>query len=196
VGGIYFPPHEDCYEIIAGAILTQNTSWKNASKALKALREKGLLDPEKIVKLKPYELAKVIRSSGYYNQKAERLLAITELFLKTKGEGRSPEREELLSVKGVGPETADSILLYAYHKPVFVVDAYTRRTFVRIGLLKGELSYEEIQDVFMKNLPRDEKLYNEFHALIVKHGKDVCRKIPLCSKCILLQKKLCQFKSE
>lgn len=194
VGGVYFPPHVDRYEIIAGAILTQNTSWKNASQALKALCEKELLDPEKILKLKPAELAGLIRSSGYYNQKAERLLAITELYLKTTAEGRKPERKELLSVRGIGPETADSILLYAYHEPVFVVDAYTRRTFMRMGLLKGELSYDKIQKVFMKSLPRDEKLYNEYHALIVRHGKDVCQKAPICNKCILWNKRLCRFK--
>lgn len=193
VGGKYFPEQKDIYEIIAGAVLTQNTSWKNASQALKMLRQKGLLDPERIAGLPRNELASVIRPSGYYNQKAERLIAMTTLYLKADKDGRMPKREELLTLKGIGPETADSILLYAYHEPVFVVDAYTKRIFRRMGVLKGENSYEEVQEVFMKNLPPDEKLYNEYHALIVRHAKDVCRKNPLCSMCVLRKKEFCNY---
>ncbi len=191
VAGTYFPSKENGFEIILGAVLTQNTSWHNAATALENLRSRGLLDPQKIIGLSNHELALCIKSSGYYNQKANRLKKVCEFYLSCTRSDIVPSREELLSIKGIGPETADSILLYAYHVPVFVVDAYTRRTFLRIGQINEKNTYSEIQDVFIRNLPRNEKLYNEYHALIVKHGKDICRNKPLCERCIIGRSNLC-----
>ena len=196
VKGKYFPDEknrdeENRYEIIVGAILTQNTAWKNVEKALSNLREKGLIDPDRIMKIDTNKLAELIRPSGYYNQKALRLKEVTENLLFYIKTGKIPKREELLIIRGIGPETADSILLYAFHYPIFVVDAYTRRLLIRIGLCKFSCSYDDAQNLFMSNLPRDEKLFNEYHALIVKHGKDLCKKNPLCRKCILKEKSIC-----
>lgn len=193
VGGSYFPENESPFEIAAGAILTQNTSWKNAERALKNLRENGLLSPEPLCTIDAAVLAKIIRPSGYYNQKATRLKELSLFFTKRLDTERVPDRDDLLDVPGIGPETADSILLYAFHVPVFVVDAYTRRIFMRIGILNGKESYKAVQNLFMKSLPCDEKLYNEYHALIVKHGKDVCCAVPLCDQCILKREKICRF---
>jgi endonuclease-3 related protein len=191
VAGTYFPPKENRFEIILGAVLTQNTSWYNAATALESLRSRGLIDAKKIIGLSKHELALCIKPSGYYNQKADRLKKVCEFYLSQSQSGLVPSREKLLAIKGIGPETADSILLYAYHVPIFVVDAYTRRTFSRIGQIDEKNTYSEIQDVFTRNLPRNEKLYNECHALIVKHGKDVCRKKPLCEHCVIGRVHLC-----
>ena len=194
VGGRYFPEKEDKYEIIVGAILTQNTAWNNVEKALSNLREKGLLSPEKIINIKTDKLADLIKPSGYYNQKAKRLKEVTENILPYLNSNTPPRREELLKIKGIGDETADSILLYAFHIPIFVIDAYTRRLLVRTGLCEPPCNYDEAQSTFMSNLPRDEKLFNEYHALIVKHGKDICKKAPLCNECILKKNGVCNFK--
>lgn len=171
-------------EIIIGAILTQNTSWKNAEKALDNLEKENLISLAKIKDTNINKIKKLIRPSGFYNQKAERLKEIAEFFFRNK-----PTREQLLNLKGIGKETADSILLYAYNKPFFVIDAYTRRIMERLGY-KFE-SYEELQQLFMKALPKDYKTYKEFHALLVELAKRNCRKIPVCEGCVLRSR--CNF---
>lgn len=168
------------FEIIIGAILTQNTAWKNAEKAIANLKKANLVDAKKILKTKKEKLAQLIRPAGYYSQKAERLKIIAKFYLENK----NPAREQLLNVKGVGPETADSILLYAYSRPFFVVDAYTKRIFSRLGLIKTR-DYHEVQDFFHANLEKDEKMFNEFHALIVELAKRHCNKKPVCEGCPL-----------
>ncbi len=180
-------------EIIFGAILTQNTSWKNAEKAIKNLRENNLISVNEIKKIKKEKLAKLIRSSGYHNQKSEKLKIFVEYLIKNyKGDvkklfnrGIEELREELLKLKGIGKETADSIILYSAKKPIFVVDAYTKRIFSRIGLCEENVDYDSLQTLFYENLDNDERLFNEYHALIVKLGKEVCTKKPKCSICLL-----------
>ncbi len=167
------------FEIIVGAILTQNTSWKNVEKAIVNLNREGVLSIGKIKKTNKKILAKLIKPSGYFNQKAERLKIAAGFFDKNK----NPTRDELLKVKGIGPETADSILLYAFSKPVFVVDAYTKRVFSRIGMCKNKCSYDELQEIFHRALPKNAKLFNEYHALLVELGKNHCTKKPLCKEC-------------
>jgi endonuclease-3 related protein len=189
--GRYFPTHQDPFEVAVGAVLTQNTSWSNASSALEALRRAQLLDPELIFNLDKTRLARTILSSGYHNQKAERLKTLSRFFMETGPSGRIPTREELLDLQGIGPETADSILLYAFHVPVFVIDAYTKRLFTRAGLARDRASYDELQAMFMDTLPHDERLFNEYHALIVRHGRDTCRKMPLCKRCVLVREGSC-----
>ncbi len=156
------------FEVCAGAILTQNTSWKNVEKALLRLKDEGLLDAERIAKADEERVELAIRSSGYYRQKARKIKEFAKFFLGLGG--RTPERKELLSLWGIGPETADSILLYAYHEPEFVVDAYTKRFCSKYEIC-GERRYGELKKVFEGNLPKDEKVYKEFHALIVRWGK-------------------------
>ena len=173
------------FEIIIGTILTQNTSWSNVERSIKNLHDNNLIDIDKIINISDKRLANLIRSSGYFNQKAKRLKTVARFLKKNK----NPGREELLEVNGIGKETADSILLYAYNKPYFVVDAYTRRIFNRLGY--KEDSYDELQELFHTNLPKDYKLYNEFHALLVNLGKEVCKTKPLCKKCPL--NKGCEF---
>ena len=199
IGGRYFPPRPKTgrelaarrFEIILGAVLTQNTAWVNADRALANLREAGLLDPEAILGADAVELCGLVHPSGYYNQKSARIKLASGFFLPFLKTGRPPSREVLLQVKGVGPETADSILLYAYGEPFFVVDAYTRRLLLRRGLTGAKASYHEIQALFHEALPRDEKLFNEYHALIVRHAKERCAKVPLCAGCALKRKRLC-----
>jgi endonuclease III related protein len=187
-------PADSVFEIMVGAILTQNTNWSNVKKAILALKEKKLLDARRLDQLTPKKLASLIRSAGYYNVKAARLKNFLKLFLGSyAGKIRFMEtqdlmilRQQLLAVGGIGPETADSILLYAFNKPIFVIDAYTKRIFSRHGLIKEEAQYSEVQDIFMRNLKHDVKLFNEYHALLVKLGKDYCRKQnPKCEICPL-----------
>jgi endonuclease-3 related protein len=186
-------PGETSFEVMVGAILTQNTSWGNVEKVIQNLKGKGILYPGGIHRLKTRELAPLIRSSGYYRIKADRLKGFID-FLYEEFDGdlnkmrkRKLEelREKLLGVKGIGPETADSILLYGLKKPIFVVDAYTTRILSRHGIISDKASYEEVQKLFMDHLPHDEKLFNEYHALIVHLGKMVCRKVPKCDICPL-----------
>lgn len=171
---------EQRFEICVGAILTQNTSWKQVEKALENLRRMNALNPQSITSFEVNKLKQAIKPAGYFNQKARKLKEFTTFFLQLKKE---PTREELLSIWGVGPETADSILLYAYKKPLFVIDAYTKRVFNRIGF--KEKTYDELQKLFMNNLKPDYKLFNEYHALIVEHAKKLCAKKPDCGKCFL-----------
>ena len=165
-----FPKNqEQKFEIICGALLTQNTSWQNVERALINLKQKDPLSPEKIVNVNEEELKQAIRPTGYFNQKGERLKLLAKFFIEKRG--KTPTRDELLNLKGVGPETADSILLYAYSVPVFVVDSYTKRIFTNLGLIKGGMGYEDIRKFFEENFEGDFKLYQEFHALIVEHAK-------------------------
>ena len=165
------------FEIMVGAILTQNTNWKNVEKALYNLSKNNLININKIKRIKKEKLAQLIKPAGYYNQKAERLKIIAEFLSKNS----NPTREQLLSVKGIGPETADSILLYAYNKPFFVIDAYTKRIFGKLGY-KAE-DYEQWQKLFMGNLRKDVDLFKEYHALLVELGKNYCKKKAICKKC-------------
>ena len=191
---LHWWPGESKLEIMVGAILTQNTNWHNASKAIQKLKEEGLLNISALLLISEEPLGKLIKPCGYYNLKAIRLKNFIN-FLYYKFGGSIEKlfktdwqilREELLKVNGIGPETADSILLYAGEKPVFVVDAYTKRIFWRHGYLSGKENYQEIQHFFMKHLPPDHSLYNEFHAQLVMVGKDYCKKNnPICSQCPL-----------
>ncbi len=172
-------------------ILTQNTNWKNVEKAIVQLNKKQLINIKKIIKINNKKLAEIIKSSGYHNQKARKQKNFS-LFLINNYNGNINEffnneikilRIELLSINGIGPETADSIILYAAKKPIFVIDAYTKRIYSRIFNIEKELKYEELQNLFMENLEKNEKLFNEYHALLVELGKNICKKKPLCDKC-------------
>ncbi|MEK6567532.1 MAG: endonuclease III domain-containing protein [Candidatus Omnitrophota bacterium] len=185
-------PGETPFEVIVGAILTQNTNWQNVSRAIDNLKKAKVLTPQKLHSLPIVKLAQLIRPSGYFNIKAKRLKEFLNFLFNNYGGslkkmfGRPLEdlRKEILSVKGIGPETADSILLYAGGLPVFVVDAYTKRIFSRQKLLSEEADYHTVQQIFVENLKKDVRLYNEYHALIVRLGKDFCKKTnPKCQIC-------------
>jgi endonuclease-3 related protein len=190
-GPMHWWPGETPFEVMVGAILTQNTSWKNVEKAIQKLKKNGFLNPNGIHRLKTGPLASLIRSSGYYRIKAKRLKAFVGFLFeeyggdieKVKRRRLMELREELLGVNGIGPETADSILLYGLQKPIFVVDAYTKRILSRLGIVPEKASYEAIQNLFMNHLPHDERLFNEYHALLVHLGKNVCKKTPECDIC-------------
>lgn len=160
---------EEAFEIIAGAVLTQNTAWTSVERALENLRRIEALNPCKILTLSWDVLKSAIRPAGFFNQKAIYLREIALLFAGLKG--RTPSRKELMSVKGVGNETADSILLYAYKRPEFVIDAYTKRIATALGLAERGAGYMELKDLFESNLPRDVAIYQEYHALLVEHAK-------------------------
>lgn len=188
-------PGDTAFEVIVGAILTQNTAWINVTKAIRNLKKAKLLTPKKLHDLSQDELAKLIKPAGYFNIKAKRLKHFLNYLFDNYG-GRLDRmfrkrtdalRRELLSVNGIGPETADSILLYAGSHPVFVADAYTKRVFSRHQIIKEGADYHDIQKLFMDNLPHDIKMFNEYHALIVRVGKEFCRNSkPLCSRCPLM----------
>ena len=186
-------PGEDALEMMVGAILTQNTSWNNVEKAIENLKKRGILNIEALNGIPISELAEEIRPAGYFNIKAARLKNLIK-FIVERYDGDIPMllmeksdtlRECLLSIKGVGPETADSILLYAVERPVFVIDTYTHRILNRHGLADDQASYYELQELFTDNLAEDTGLFNEFHALIVRIGKEYCRRKPLCNICPL-----------
>lgn len=178
---------------MVGAILVQRTTWANTRRAIENLKSAGKLSPQAIRDSHEEELQKLVRPSGFFRSKARKLRALCEFLgerygdnLETMSDRSDIElREELLSIYGVGDETADDIMLYAFGRPVFVVDAYTRRIFGRLGLVDPNLKYSDIQSVFQDSVPRDAALYNEYHALIVMHGKDVCKTRPACSMCPL-----------
>ncbi|HEY4715516.1 MAG TPA: endonuclease III domain-containing protein [bacterium] len=186
-------PGETPFEVMAGAILTQSTNWKNVEKAILNLKGAGVFDPDTMLAVPSARLALLIKSSGYFNQKTKKLKNYLEFFKdkynasvqKMKMEATATLREQLLGVKGIGKETADSILLYALEKPVFVVDAYTSRVLSRHNIISEDATYDELQELFMDNLPHDVKLFNEFHALFVKVGKGFCKKNPECDRCPL-----------
>lgn len=164
------------FEIVLGAILTQNTAWTSAEKALGNLKRLGVVDPHLLLQLDSEVLKAAVRPAGFFNQKTVYLQKISRFFIKLDGE--VPTRKELLKVKGVGNETADSILLYAYHQPQFVVDAYTKRIFSHLGIIEQNTSYMEVKNLFEKCLPRYVPLYQEYHALIVEHAKRYYQKRP------------------
>jgi endonuclease III related protein len=160
---------EQKYEIILGTILTQNTAWTSAEKALENLKKLDVIHPEKLLLLDDEILKGAVRPAGFLNQKSVYLRNISQFFKSLKG--KTPTRREILEVKGVGNETADSILLYAYRKPEFVVDAYTKRIFSNLGLVDEKISYMHLKKLFENNLPEDVPIYQEYHALIVEHAK-------------------------
>jgi len=192
-GDLRWWPGDTPFEIAVGAILTQNTNWGNVERAIDRLKAEELLEPERMYALKEERLAELIRPSGYYNVKAKRLRAFLD-FLMTAYSGSMERmfrqepgslREQLLQVKGIGEETADSILLYGGEQAIFVVDAYTRRILTRAGFIDGNCTYGRIQRLFMDNLPADHRLYNQYHALLVHTGKHYCRTRPRCAPCPL-----------
>ncbi len=186
-------PAEEPFEVIVGAILTQSAAWGNVEKAIANLKRAEALPPKKLRQLPLSRLAKLVHPCGYYNAKALKLKSfafwlgnhyaddLNRLFANNTDD----LRQQLLSVHGIGRETADSISLYAAGKPVFVIDAYTRRILSRIGLAPEKDSYTGYQAFFMEHLPADTELFNEYHALLVHLGKDVCRRRPLCPQCCL-----------
>ena len=198
-GPLNWWPAETAYEVCIGAILTQNTAWTNVEKAISALKGAEVLSQKSLMQIDRSELAGLIRPSGFFNIKSERIKSFVQ-WLDSRFNGSLDEmfagdwlelRSELLKVKGVGPETCDAILLYAGHKPSFVVDSYTKRLFHRLGLLDGKESYEETRTIFMTNLTADVGVYNEYHAVIVEHCKRYCRKKPACGDCLL--RSVCTF---
>ena len=192
-GDLDWWPGDSPLEISVGAILTQNTAWTNVEKAIKRLKEARSLSVRALRRLPHKRLAHLIQSAGYFNVKARRLKNFIS-FLQNRYGGSlrkmfrqeaSRLREDLLSVNGIGPETADSILLYAGKQPLFVIDAYTKRILSRHGVLPYEKSYDDFQRLFMKHLPADTPFYNQYHAMFVNIGKDFCRSRPLCASCPL-----------
>ena len=207
-GRQYWWPADSAFEIMVGAILTQNTAWTNVEQAISRLKQQGILAARRILKTPDARLADCLRPSGYFSIKTQRLKNFCRWYLDNGGfEALSrldtgSLRQALLSVNGIGPETADDIVLYAFVRPVFVIDAYTRRIFTRLGLVDEGLAYEALRGVFEQGLTQElsqrnktgkvtmsrvTRIYSEYHALIVAHGKDVCRPRPLCQDCCLLQ---------
>lgn len=189
-------PAEEPFEVVVGAILTQSAAWGNVEKAITNLKAAGVMSPEGLQRLSRERLAQLIYPTGYYNAKAIKLKAfVARLWEAYDGQlsrffalDRDSLRRELLSIHGVGEETADSIILYAARKPIFVIDAYTRRIMARLGLASINESYGNLQRLFMANLPADEGVFNEYHALFVRHGKQTCRREPCCYECCLSQR--------
>jgi len=184
-------PGDSCFEIMVGAVLTQNTAWTNVEQAIANLKKARALSPRAIVKANPGRLAVWLKPSGYFNVKTRRLRALCRWLIEQGGVRKLEKlptnelRHALLALHGIGPETADDILLYAFERPVFVIDAYTRRVFQRLGLIRGTEEYETLRRLFENSLGSDVQLFNEYHALIVSHGKDVCKKRPRCRSCCL-----------
>ncbi len=178
---------------MVGAVLTQNTAWTNVERAIGNLKRARLLHPRAIAEAHPRRLAALLRPSGYFNVKGKRLRAFARALLRhggVRGMARIPTpvlRRELLSIHGIGPETADDMLLYAFARPVFVIDAYTRRVFGRLGLIAGVEPYEALRARFEQALHTNVGLFNEYHALIVHHGKHICRRRPRCEACCLVR---------
>ncbi len=185
--GDYSYPHNAAqrFEIWVGAILTQNCSWRNVERVLLNLQQHALLAHESIAQMALTELSQYIRPAGFYNQKARKLREATQLFGELQG--RCPTRPQLLALWGIGPETADSILLYAYHHPIFVVDSYSRRILANLRLITNHATYPEIQKLFMQHLKADPTLYQEYHALLVRHAKVYYRKPSQAAACPLLK---------
>lgn len=184
-------PGDSPFEIMVGAVLTQNTAWINVERAIANLINHRALEPARILTVPEKQLAEWLRPSGYFNIKARRLRNFCRWYLDA-GEhpalaalGTDELRHALLGINGVGPETADDILLYAFERPVFVIDAYTRRIFARLGLISGDEGYEHLRHAIENALGPDTQLFNEYHALIVAHAKDICRVKPRCVDCVL-----------
>ena len=198
-GPQYWWPAQSPFEVIVGAILTQQAAWANVEKAIANLKGHEVLSPAALRCLPIEELGQLIYPSGYYHSKALKIKSFVD-FLREHYNDNLDElfardisslRAELLSILGIGEETCDSIILYAAGKPIFVVDAYTRRIMRHLGLGPSNNSYAAWQNLFMQRLPHQERLFNEYHALLVHHGKKVCKKLPLCERCCLLC--LCSF---
>ena len=193
-------PGDTPFEIMVGAVLTQNTSWTNVVKGIDNLKANQALHPKTILTTHHKRLASWLKPVGYFNVKAKRLKNYCDWYLK-EGEIAALSkqetkllRENLLSVNGVGPETADDILVYAFERPVFIIDAYTKRIFSRLGYIDGDEGYETLRSIFEKNLCKQNdtlQLFKEYHALIVNHAKYYCKTKPLCADCCLKSK--CQF---
>ena len=184
-------PAESAFEMMTGAVLTQSAAWDNVAKAISNLKAAGVLSPEMFRRLDIADLARLIHPCGYYNAKAVKLKALAEWLgwyndALTAFDERATAglRRDLLQVHGIGPETADSILLYALDRPVFVIDAYTRHFFIRLGITPARDTYGDWQELFTTRLPADAALFNEYHALIVRHAKESCRKQPQCQQCL------------
>ncbi|MDH3309255.1 MAG: endonuclease [Gammaproteobacteria bacterium] len=186
-------PGNGAFEIMVGAVLTQNTAWTNVERAIVNLKRARALSPAAIVHAHPRHLAAWLKPSGYFNVKARRLKALCRWVIEQGGVNKIARRETaelraaLLTVHGVGPETADDILLYSFKRPVFVIDAYTRRIFARLGLISGDEPYEVLRGLFERKFGTSVSRFNEYHALIVIHGKEICKKQPLCYRCCLSQ---------
>ncbi len=192
-------PAEEPFEVMVGAILTQSAAWRNVEKAITNLKTAGSLSPQALRRSSLAEAAALIRPCGYYNAKARKLKTLAQWLGENYHDNLEELfsasidhlRQQLLSIWGIGPETADSIVLYAANKPVFVIDAYTRRIISRIGLEPDSNSYGAYQSLFMEALPADVGLFNEYHALLVCLGKNACRRQPLCRQCYL--RSLCRY---
>jgi len=186
-------PANEKFEVIVGAILTQNTNWGNVERAITNLKQRRILSSTKLHRLPQHDLAQLIKPAGYFNVKAKRLKNFLNFFFheyagnisRMQKEETATLRRKLLNVNGIGPETADSILLYALDKPVFVVDAYTKRIFSRHKIVRNDHDYHAVQEVFTKAIAPERQTYNEYHALIVRLGKDYCRTRPKCTGCPL-----------
>ena len=195
-------PAQKPFEVIVGAILTQSAAWLNVEKAIANLKAAEALSPKALRQLNLSEIATLIRPCGYYNAKALKLKSLaswlgqhhSDDLNKLFANNANDIRRELLAIHGIGQETADSIILYAANKPIFVIDAYTRRIINRIGLAPTGDSYSAYQTFFMDNLPTDTRLFNEYHALLVRLAKEVCHKHPLCLQCCL--NNFCQFNKD
>lgn len=192
-GDLRWWPGDSPFEVIVGAILTQNTAWRNVEIAIDNLKSKEVLSPEGILATEDAVLAELIRSSGYHNVKAGRLKSFVRYLYEEYGgnlagmfsENIRTLRDKLLTVRGIGEETADSILLYGGGKPIFVIDAYTRRILERHDIVRADATYTDVQKMFMDNIPQNVALYNQYHALLVNTGKHFCRKTPRCHECPL-----------
>ncbi len=186
-------PTESSLEVMVGAVLTQNTNWQGVERAIANLKRVNLLDPHKLKAIPTEELSRLIKPAGYFNLKARRLKNLIGMVVEAYGGDLTAMgqmetaqlRQELLLVNGVGPETADSILLYAFHRPIFVVDTYTYRVTSRHGLIEEEANYQALQDLFMEHLPLDLDMFNEYHALLVRVGKHHCKRKARCEGCPL-----------
>lgn len=192
-------PADTPFEVIVGAILTQNTAWANVEKAIISLKKAGVLSsPSRMKRAGVSRLSRLIKPAGFYNLKARRLTNFLSNLTAKHGSSlvklsrldTERLREELLGINGIGPETCDSILLYAFRRPVFVVDAYTKRIFSRLGLIPKDAGYDEVQAFFTGSLPHKHRLFNEYHALIVRLAKDHCKTKPKCESCPLADKNL------
>lgn len=184
-------PADSPFEVMVGAVLTQNTAWINVERAITNLTANAALSPERILAVHESQLAEWLRPSGYFNIKARRLRNLCRWYTDAGGYpglskiSNEHLRRALLAVNGIGPETADDILLYAFERPMFVIDAYTRRLLARLGIIQGDEAYELLRQALEHALGGDVALFNEYHALIVVHAKDICRKRPRCEECTL-----------
>lgn len=203
-GEQYWWPAETEFEVIIGAILTQAAAWKNVEIAIENLKAEKILNPAGIKNTSQNQLKKLIKSAGYYNAKSRKLKEFVNFLYKNYdgdlnlllNQPKNKLRKDLLSIWGIGPETADSIVLYAAHKPSFVVDAYTKRIFSRLGVIDNGIDYESLKKFFENNLPENPGIYKEFHALIVELGKNYCRTKPVCRGCPLGYSCRFNFKDE